>query len=516
MSEAQVVAFIDLGTNSVRLMLARVNPDHSYEVLSQQKETVRLGEGAFLDNQLQPGAMGRAIQVCKQFAEMARANGACEIIAVATAAVREAENQADLIDYLREEAELDVRVISGREEARLIYLGVVSGLNIGNRKAAFIDVGGGSTELIVGDQRGYDLLDTLKLGSIRLTNMFLPNETGPISTGRYSQMQTYVRNASVRTAQNVKQYPTEFVMGSSGTILNLAQIAYQLKKTKERDILPLNRLKQIVRMLCSMTLEERRRVPGINPERADIIIGGAAIVETLMTEIGLDSVRVSDRGLREGMLVEYLTRIAPVEESLEQSLRTRSILRLGRLCRFDEAHAYHVAHLALELFDSAREIGLHSMNGWSRELLYYSALLHDLGTFLTYTNHQYHSYYFIRNADLLGFDQKEINLMAALALYHRKQFPRKKHPEFAVLDTESQNIVRTNCIFLRIAEALDRSHTGLVKRARFHLSGKEAITLDVEARGEAQLEIWGVQNYERSFQRAFGRTLKVCPQDAEN
>lgn len=512
MSEAQVVAFIDLGTNSVRLMLARINPDQSYEVLSQQKETVRLGEGAFLDNQLQPGAMARAIQVCKQFAEMARSNGVREIIAVATAAVREAENQADLIDYLREEAELDVRVISGREEARLIYLGVVSGLNIGDKKAVFIDIGGGSTELIVGDQKGYDLLDTLKLGSIRLTNMFLPNENGTVSANRYQQMQTYVRNAVVRSVQHVKQYPIKLAIGSSGTILNLAQIAYQTKKSKEREVLPLNRLKPVVRLLCGLTLDERRRVPGINPERADIIIGGAAILETLMTELGLDSIRVSERGLREGLLIDYLNRSTPLEGTT-QSLRMRSVLRLGRLCRFDEAHGYHVAHLALELFDSAREAGLHSLDDRARELLFYSSLLHDIGTFLTYTNHQYHSYYFIRNSDLLGFDQKEINLMAALALYHRKQFPRKKHPEFAVLDAEAQNIVRTNCIFLRIAEALDRSHTGLVKHARLEPADKDTILLNVETEGEAQLEIWGVQNYEKSFDRAFGRRLKVCLQE---
>lgn len=513
MSETQVVAFIDLGTNSVRLMLARVNPDHSYEVLSQQKETVRLGEGAFLDNRLQPGAMGRAIQVCKQLAEMARANGAREILAVATAAVREAENQADLIDYLREEAELEVRVISGREEARLIYLGVVSGLNIGDKKAVFIDIGGGSTEVMTGDQQGYDMLDTLKLGSIRLTNMFLPDETGTVSASRYQQMQTYVRNAAVRTVQNVKQSPIELAIGSSGTILNLAQIAFQTKKSKEREELPLNRLKQVVRMLCGLTLEERRRVPGINPERADIIIGGAAILDTLMTEMGLNAIRVSERGLREGLLVEYLNRTAPLAGSLEQSLRMRSVLRLGRLCRFDEAHAYHVAHLALELFDSAREAGLHSLDDRARELLFYASLLHDLGTFLTYTNHQYHSYYFIRNSDLLGFDQKEINLMAALALYHRKQYPRKKHPEFAALDAESQTIVRTNCIFLRIAEALDRSHTGLVKHARFEPPEEDSIRLKVEAEGEAQLELWGVQTYEKSFERAFGYRLKVCLQE---
>lgn len=513
MSESpHTAAFIDLGTNSIRLMLVRVHPDQSYEVLSQQKETARLGEGEFIEGRLQPEAMDRAALICKKFVEMARAHEASELIAVATAAVREAENQAEFARRLQEEADIDLRIISGREEARLIYLGVVSGLNIGNAKSLFIDIGGGSTEIIVGDQHNYDWLDTLKLGSIRLSNLFLLGEQGAISTARYEQMKTFARNAAIRAIQKSEQFPVRMAFGSSGTVMNLAQIAAldkSQKKSGNREELSFARLKQTARMLCRLTLEERRRVPGINPERADIIVGGAAILETLMEAFQIRSLRVSERGLREGLLVEYLDRLRAEQGGEANSLRTASVLRLGRLCRFDEAHARHVAFLATELFDSARDIGLHSLNQRARELLYNSALLHDVGMFLSYTDHQRHSYYFIRNSDMLGFDQKEIATMAALAFYHRKQFPRRKHPEFAELDPESQEIVRVNCVFLRIAEALDRSHTGVVQSARLRAWDEDSVALEIKAVRDPQLEIWGARNYEKSFERAFGKRLTL-------
>ncbi len=222
----RVVAFLDIGTNSLRLLLVRINPNRSYTVLSDQKEMVRLGEGEFVDQFLQPEAMQRAALVAHKFATMARAYHAEEIIAVATSATREAQNQEEFLRLLKREAQLTVHTVSGREEARLIYLGVVNGVHLGDKQAIFIDIGGGSTEVIIGNQQQYQHLDSLKLGAIRLTSMFfLPGEEGAISSSRYALIQNYVRNAAVRTVQQVKQYSIELAFGSSGTIENLADIA---------------------------------------------------------------------------------------------------------------------------------------------------------------------------------------------------------------------------------------------------------------------------------------------------
>ena len=506
-----IVAFIDLGTHSVRVLVVRIDASHAYTVLTQQKEAVRLGEGEFTDQHLQPRAIERAVLVCRHFADLARTFGATEIIAVATSATREAHNQGELLQLLREEAQLDMRVISGLEEARLIYLGVASGVHLGEQLATFIDIGGGSTEVIIGNQRQYVELDSMKLGTIRLLTAFMPGETGPISAERYAAMQQHVRNSAVRIAQRFRAHPTRLAFGSSGSVENLAAIAARVlyqRQPERQEVLTSADLARVVTLLRGLTLDERRKLPGINPERADIIIPGAVILETLMQELGLKEIRVSDRGLREGLLQDYLARNHYTPEVQEMSVRARSVLHLGHRCGFDAPHAAQVARLALELFDSARAAGLHTLGAWERELVEDAAQLHDVGSFISYNNHHRHSYYLISNADLLGFDQTELAIMATTAFFHRKVFPRQRHPEFAALDIRAQSVVRILCVLLRIAESLDRSHAGLVDSARLTLDGKR-IALQLRTQPRCQLELWGVQNHADAVQRVFGRKMTV-------
>ncbi len=509
----RTIAFLDIGTNSIRLLMVRINPNHSYTVITQHKEVVRLGEGEFVEQTLQPEAMQRAILVCQKFAELARQREADEIIAVATSATREASNQAEFIQRLKDEAGLDVRAISGLEEARLIYLGVASGIHLEEQQGLFIDIGGGSTELIVGDQHNHYILDSMKLGSIRLTTMFfLPNETGPVAPERYALIQNYVRNVVIRAVQRIQPYKIDIGIGSSGTIINLADIAahYFYKRKLERDdVITHEQLKAVIQMLRSKPLEERRQVPGINPERADIIIAGAAILDVVMEMLHIPAIKISDRGLRDGLLMDYLSR---TDQSLvlgRLSVRERSVLQLARTVNFDEAHARHVARLALQLFDSAYGLGLHKLGRKERELLEYSSLLHDIGAFLSYQNHQAHTHYLIRNADLLGFDQKEVSIMSLAALHHRKSLPNKRSPGFAELDEHSQETVRVLGIMLRLAESLDRSHSGAVHRVHFVQGESKSVVMELISNQDCQLEIWGVANHKEPFEKTFRRKLDV-------
>lgn len=508
-----VVGFIDVGTNSARLLLVRINPNHSYTVLADLKETVRLGEGEFRHNLLQPEAVRRAALVCARFAEIARSRGAEEIIAVATSATREAQNRAAFLRHIRRVANVDLRVISGKEEARLIYLGVASGANIAGRQTLFIDIGGGSTEVIIGDQQQYRFLDSLKLGAIRLSSLFFrPGFEEPVAEARYERIQRYVRTRSVRTLQRLRQFTIEQVIGSSGTVMNLAEIAVRQthkRSWKRDDVVTREQLRETVRLLCSLPLAERRKVPGINPDRADIIIPGAAVLETLMQELDLPALSISDRSLRDGMPVDYLARSENAHLFEHTSFRERSVLELGRRCGFDEQHARQVTKLAWELFDSAREAGLHHLGDWERELLEHACLLHDVGAFVSYSNHRSHSYYVIRNADLLGFDQTEIAIIAAVALFHHKSFPRMKHPEYAELDKRSRQIVRLLCTFLRVAESLDRSHLGAVEHARVRVIDRKTVALDLIPARDCHLEIWELHDHEKAFEKVFGRRLEV-------
>lgn len=512
----KTVAFIDIGTNSIRFLLARFHANLTYTILSVQKETVRLGENEFTDNTLRPAAMERALQVCKQFASMAHKNRVDEIIAVATSATREARNKDEFIKMLRKQAKLNVHTISGFEEARLIYLGIANSLDLKGKSALFIDIGGGSTELIVGDQHNYKLLDSLKLGAVRLSSMlFARNDKKPIKPKQYKVIRQYVLNSAIRSLQKIKAHKFDLVIGSSGTIENLAEIAahkYLGRPHRREDPLTLEQLNGLVKELCALPLKERSRVAGINPRRADIIIPGASILQTIMKELEIAEIQVTDLSMQHGLMVDYMLKHGYLQREGSGSIRLESVLRFARKLQVDLAHAEKVRSLAVSMFDSGKRAGFHKMEASYRELLEYAALLHDVGIFLSYSNHEAHSYYLIKNAGLEGFDQDELQTIASLAYFHRKRFPQDKHPEFSGLEGGARKSMRQASVLLRIAETLDRSHTGAVKTASLRRRGNEAI-LEVVSSQSAELEMWGLDAHARVFERAFNTSLtaKITP-----
>jgi exopolyphosphatase/guanosine-5'-triphosphate,3'-diphosphate pyrophosphatase len=409
---------------------------------------------------------------------------------------------------MRDEAGLELGVISGMEEARLIYLGVSSGIDLGGRTTLFIDIGGGSSELGVRDQDNHAYLDSLKLGAIRMTTMFIPEKhKGPVDDPVYNKMKRHVRSLIVHTVKSVSAYKLDLCIGSSGSIINLAEMAVRGYGGKPGTV-KLTHLKKLTSMLRSLPLEQRRSVPGINPDRADIIIGGASILETLMEELKIEEIMVSDRGAQNGLLVDYISRIEGYPQAHRRSVRETSVLQLGRSCSIDEHHAETVVSLALDLFDSAKAIGLHDLGKKERELLKYAAYLRDVGDFISFTNHHAHSYYIVRNADLLGFESKETALMADLVRYHRKRPPRKKDPEMEGLDQKTQDKVIILSAFMRLAETLDRSHANLVTSAELRRDGKDVV-LRLDAEADISLEVWGVEADSRAFKRAFDRDLRI-------
>jgi exopolyphosphatase/guanosine-5'-triphosphate,3'-diphosphate pyrophosphatase len=509
----RVVSFIDIGTNSVRLLVVRLNPNHSYTILTRQKQQVRLGEGEFEDDEIKAEATERLVVVCRRFTDLARTFSTEEFVAVATSAMREAINQSEILHRLRQEAHLDVRVISGQEEARLIYLGVASGIHIEDRQAFFIDIGGGSTEIAIGGDRTYQYLESYRLGAIRLANLYFPSSsTGPVSADQYKRVQHHIRDTIIHSVKKIRVMKPVMAIGSSGTIMNLAEIAQRTIHGNESSgdpVLSAKDLQKVIGLLCSLPLDQRRKVPGINPERADIIIAGAAILDTFMKELEFDAITTTGRGLQDGILVDYLSRIDAFPLLGELSPRQRSVLQLGRSCGINEVHARTVTSLVLELFDSAKEQGLHNFGDNERELLEYATFLHDIGSFISYSNHHAHSYYIIKNSELLGFDQKEIIFMANIARFHRKKAPRKKDPEVMELESRERDILRVLTTFIRLSESLDRSHTALIQHVKFTRADKELVTLEVIARGECQLEIWGVEAEKKAFEKIFGKQLII-------
>ena len=446
---------------------------------------------------------------------MARGFGADEIVALATAAVREADNGDEFVKRVRDLADLDVRIISGQEEARLIYLGVVSGVDLPpGKRALFMDIGGGSTELIVGDGQGYAFLDSLKMGAIRLTAEGVPDPAKPVTPAAWADLQRRVRSLLAPAARAIGKAGFSVMYGSSGTAQNLAEIIANAAATPNPTSLrnyelSLADVQATTKRLCAMTLEQRRRVPGINPERADIIIGGSAILQTVMETVGAAAIRISDRGLREGIIVDRLRRGDSASAAEDVSARRRSIGQLMAATGVDEAHSAHIVHLSLSLFDQWKALGLHDY-GRARELLEYAALLHDAGFFVSHTDHQQHSYYLIRHSELLGFNDREIEIMASLALYHRKSVPRRKHAHYARLDAKTQRAIRVLSCALRLAEALDRSHLMLVREVACEkLSRPDRVRMTLRASADAQLEVWAAEGQAPAFEKTFGLPLEV-------
>jgi len=510
----RVVSFIDIGTNSVRLLVVRLNPNHSYTILTRQKQQVRLGEGEFEDDEIKAEAMERLVVVCRKFTDLARTFSTEEFVAVATSAMREATNQGEILHLLRQDAQIDVRVISGQEEARLIYLGVASGTHIEDRQAFFIDIGGGSTEIAIGGDRTYQYLESFRLGAIRLANLYFPSgSTGPVSADQYKRVQHHVRDTIIHSTKKIKAMKPVMAIGSSGTIMNLAEIAQKAihgNDSNNNPVLSMKDLQKVIDLLCSLPLDQRRKVPGMNPERADIIIAGATILDTFMKEMGLDSITTTGRGLQDGLLVDYLSRIDAFPLLGELSPRERSVLQLGRSCGINEVHARTVTSLVLELFDSAKEQGLHNFGDNERELLEYATFLHDIGSFISYANHHAHSYYMIKNSELLGFDQKEITFMANIARFHRKKNLKKKDPEVMELESREREALRILTTFIRLSESLDRSHTALIRHVKFTRVDKDSVHLEVVARGDdCQLEIWGVEAEKKAFEKIFEKQLVI-------
>ncbi|MCL2134872.1 MAG: Ppx/GppA family phosphatase [Candidatus Bathyarchaeota archaeon] len=507
----QIIGFIDIGTNAVRLLVVKINPNFSYTIISQEKEVVRLGEDEFSDNILKPEAMNRAIFVCGKFLSLAKTYGATKILTAGTSAIREAENKATFLQRLFNETGLTVQVISGEEEARLIYKGVLSGIDIGEEKALFIDLGGGSTEIAIGDQYQLHYTCSLKVGAIRLTTQFIGEGwTKPISDAIYKEIKNYVHYNLRQVKMVVKECGLKLAWGSSGTIINLAEVAGKLFKKNNGDLV-LNRknLKRLASTFCSLTLEERRKLPGINPYRADIIVAGAAIVDAIMDDFGLDEISVSHKELRDGMLVEYLSTFESYKELQKTPLHNRNILHLGRSFNFDEAHSKIVSTLALQLFDSAKQLKLHCLSDKYRDLLDYAATLHDIGDIISFNNHHLHSHYIISNAELYGFDRSEITIIANIARFHRKKLPTSKALKKLDLTEEAKLAVMILSTLLRIAEKLDRSHTGIVNKAEFTDVKDGVVTLFFSCETDCSMEKWSIQQNKRAFYEVFQKQLAV-------
>lgn len=516
-------AAIDIGTNSFHLVVARAMPDGGFDVVTTEKEMVRLGSGGGDMKRLAPDAIDRGIDALSRMVDVALSLGA-DVTAVATSAVREAENKDEFVTRARQELDLEVEVISGFEEARLIHHGVIHALPLSDKRILVVDIGGGSTEFIVGENNDLVEARSLRLGAIRLTERYLPTPADggksadkPPSSKAIARCRGFLQSALSGVGRELGGHRPEVAVGSSGTIEAVASMIAAAEGQEPRQLngftFTAKQLRRTVENVITCRPSERGDIPGLEARRVDIIVGGVLLVDEVFNAFDLDEMTISDYALREGVL---FSRFPAGVEHLHD-LRRSNALRLARQLDPDAVHAETSARLATQLFD--RTSDLHGLGGDARELLDTAALIHNVGVFISHSAHHKHSYYIVRNSELLtGFTEHETELVAQIARYHRKSQPNDRHPEFGALAKEDKALVRVLAGVLRIAIGLDRRHSGRVKTVSVQLDsadGRIVIEPVVDPGEDIAIEVFAANERAGLLETALGLEVVVRPRQAD-
>jgi exopolyphosphatase / guanosine-5'-triphosphate,3'-diphosphate pyrophosphatase len=500
------LAVIDLGSNSFRLVVFMAA--HGWWRRTDEiYEPVRIGEGLAASGRLGEEPMRRALATLDVFDHFCRAADlrGCAVDALATSAIRDAENAAGFLTLAREHTSLPIRVLSREEEARYGYLAAVNSTTLTD--GCVLDLGGGSLQLVhVADRLGHEL-GSWRLGAVRMTERYLP-ANGPAKRRQIDELREHVAH-ELEGAEWLSRAGPRLV-GIGGTVRNLAAAVQRASGLPSNGVQAMvvsgEALDELVERLAELPASERSSVPGIKPARADLVLAGAIVVQGVLLAGGFDGLEVTEAGLREGVFFERL--LGDRDPPLFADVRRTSVLNLAAQYRFDPAHTEHVATLALAMFDELARLGLHEGDPLERDLLWAASMLHDIGMYVDYDDHHKHSRYLILNAGLPGYSPREVAIIAQAARYHRKGMP-EPGPLAALFEPDDVARLDRCAVLLRLAEDLERSRDQLVRSARFTNGGGE-IELQLIADGELAVPRWAARRESELFARAFHRELLVA------
>ena len=501
-------AAIDVGSNSIRMLAAEVSAQGEFTDLISERRVVRLGENVFREGRMSPAAMDLACQVLAGLAESYRRLEVLAVRAVGTAALRDSTNRAEFLARATQILGTPVEVISGLEEARLIHLGVHARWPQPQRRVLIVDIGGGSAELILSESGHMAEAFSKPLGAVRLTEMFL--KTDPPDARELGRLQKYIQERIASAVARLASARIERMVATSATAA-AAVCAVNSVRRGRRDMADrlLASAAQIRRLYGDVTqrdLESRRRITGIGPRRAEIVVAGVAVLHEVMRAFGLPRMYYSRAGVRDGLIVDLVQRRVGREPAQLDPDQRRIMRMLGRRYGVAPAHARKVAQLAAMLFEALHP--LHRLPPTQGRILEAAAYLYNIGHYVNDSGHHKHSLYLVMNSDLPGFSDQERKAVANLSRYHRKSMPQPSHADFQGLDPETRNVVVLLAPLLRLAVALDQSQEQKVERIEAVVQDR-AVELYLVSRGDTDIEQWHAARVADVFREVYGRALAI-------
>lgn len=501
---AHRLAAIDIGTNSIRLVVAEALRDGNYRVLDEEKETTRLGKGLASTGCLDPDAVERSLAVLRHMQQIASGYQVREMKTIATCAVREATDGLDFVRRIKAETGLDVEIITSEKEAQLAFFSVVRNFALEGKNVAVADIGGGSTEIILASGHAVEQVFSTPLGAVRMSELAPDDLTGE----SFFEFMRLI-DKTLRKHTRKPAFTPHLLIGSGGTFTSLGEM---IRAMRGKADLPLRGyevthadVRHLLDRLRKLTPKARRAVPGLSPDRADIIVPGLAIIDALMRRLKVNVLQVHDRGVRDGLLLTM------IDSSLGNASddphdRETAIERFAANCGVDLAHGRQVARLAGLIF--AQLIDEFQLDPAAQPLLEAAARLQDVGYLINYERHHKHSYHLILSSRLPGFRPRELELIANIARYHRGNAPKRKHPNFVQLSPEHQVLVRQMAAILRLAGGFDRSHTQQVQ-AVIVCRDADGLEMRVVAPELPEVDIWGARRRAEFFERVFKTQLTI-------
>ena len=510
------LAALDVGTNSIRLIIAEASPDGSYRVIDDEKVIARLGQGFATTGRLDPERMEVAVEAIASLKEIGLGQGVERMPAVATAAVREAENGEEFVRMVRERAGVELEIICAEDEARLSHRSVDNAFDIDHLNSVIVDIGGGSTEIVLSVGGVIEHVQSLKLGAVRLTETYGSCED---SEDEFRRLLSHVRN-TIKTEMGRPCVVPQIMFGTGGTFTTLASVAMHRNAPPggAGDLLPFtvrgyemqrSDVRHVLEWLRKLSVRQRAAVAGLSPDRAPIIVAGLVIVERVMKWFNVNRVQVHDGGIRDGLLLREIDDMFGRGSRRRRGTldRMREVRRFAAKCNYEKPDSEHVATLSLRIFDQMRE-RLGASLGWlftdeNRQLLEGASILRDIGYLVNYARHHKHSYHLIVHSDIGGFSPREVEIIANVARYHRRALPKKSHPNFQNLSSEDRKIVRGLAAILRIADGLDRTHTQTITDVHLELHDEDAAFV-VASQASPAVNIWGAERKASLFAQVFG------------